>query len=179
MMRIIGGRFGGRKLATPPKAGVRPSAGRLREALFNIIGPAIVGMHVLELFAGTGAVGLEALSRGAAQVTFVDKSRASLGCLAKNIEILGVKEATSVLSMDAVTAVRQIEGTFDLIFADPPYDTGAGEKLLVALDQRPLLNEGGSLFIEEHQGVDLDLELEKLKLVKQRSYGDSMLWEFV
>ncbi len=172
-MRIIGGKFGGRRL-TKAKHDVRPTAERLRGALFNIIGPRIEGMYVLELFAGTGAIGLEALSRGAESVTFVEKAPAALK---KNIALLGCEAHARVIAKDAIKAIKILEGPFDLIFLDPPYAKGLGQAALEALDETPLLAGGGLLFIEESATLDVSF-LKSLKLMKKRAYGDTRLLEF-
>jgi len=129
-MRIIAGEFRGRVLRPPPGRRVRPTADRVREAWFSIVGPVVAGARVLDLFAGSGALGLEALSRGAAHVTFVELSPASLNALRKNVAELGVEDRAAIRRADAVRFVTRLGADpFDLAFADPPYGTGQAEAI--------------------------------------------------
>ena len=133
MIRIIAGEFKGRRLKTPATLKVRPTADRVREAWFSIVQRSLRGARVLDLYAGTGALGLEALSRGAATADFVDVHRQSLATLRANIKLLDVAERTVIHKQDALKYAQQLHpGQFDVAFADPPY---AGEQaaLLVAI----------------------------------------------
>lgn len=127
MTRIIAGRFRGRRLTVPDGRDVRPTTDRMRERLFSILAnpryPALAGAQVADIFAGTGALGLEALSRGAAHVTFVEKARGSLDCLRSNIKLLNAAVETTIIASDATT-VAPTESAFDFIFLDPPYRQG-------------------------------------------------------
>jgi 16S rRNA (guanine966-N2)-methyltransferase len=138
MTRIIGGRFGGRRLVLPNDPRVRPTADRVREAWMSIVGPFLDGATVLDLYAGTGALGLEALSRGARHATLVEIGRASLAALAANIEALDVGEATTVVRRDALRFLEQVgEPRFDVAFADPPYAFDAAEQLVARFRSAP------------------------------------------
>ena len=133
MIRIIAGDFKGRRLKTPVGDRVRPTAGRVREAWFSIVQRSVPGARVLDLYAGSGALGLEALSRGAAAVAFVEKHRSSLTVLNANIKTLDVGDRATVHRTDALKFVERLQpGQYDVAFADPPY---AGEQApqLVAL----------------------------------------------
>ena len=133
MIRIIAGEFKGRRLKTPAGAKVRPTADRVREAWFSIVQRSLRGARVLDLYAGTGALGLEALSRGAATAEFVEVHRTALTTLRANIKLLDVAERTVVHRQDALKFAEQLQaGQYDVAFADPPY---AGEQaaLLVAM----------------------------------------------
>ncbi len=139
-MRIVGGAFRGRRLAAVGKgdagAHLRPTADRVRESLFNLLlggrfGDPVEDAHVLDLFAGTGALGLEALSRGAAHVTFVDDGRIAQGLLAENIALLGVKDRVKVLRASALR-LPEAATPVNLVFLDPPYGRGLGEKALTS-----------------------------------------------
>jgi 16S rRNA (guanine(966)-N(2))-methyltransferase RsmD len=128
-MRIIAGHFKGRRLLGPTGDGVRPTSDSLRETLFNVLGPTLEGARVLDGFAGTGALGLEALSRGAARVTFVEHDRRVLDVLAKNVRACGAEDACAIIRDDFV---RGRWGIFDLVLLDPPYETGDLAAVVIA-----------------------------------------------
>lgn len=137
-MRIVGGEFGGRRLRVPADARVRPTADRVREAWMSILGEHLDGATVLDLFAGSGALGLEALSRGARHATFVELGRASLAALEANRAELGVGERSAVHKGDALRfAGRLAPGAYDLVFADPPYAHAAAAELVRLFRERP------------------------------------------
>src|SRR5580692_6775643 len=119
-MRVIAGRLGGRRLTAPRGMATRPTSDRVREALFSALGP-LGGAAVLDLYAGTGALGIEALSRGAARATFVESARPALAALRDNLAALGLEGAARVLAMPVERAVTRLGGAFDLVLADPPY----------------------------------------------------------
>lgn len=130
-MRIIAGVFGGRRLRAPRGRRVRPSGERLREAWFSILGSRLEGARVLDLFAGSGALGLEALSRGAVHADFVERHQASLTALQANIEALGVRERCTLHRAEAVSfAAGLAPGAYDVAFADPPYASDAAHRLV-------------------------------------------------
>ncbi len=125
-MRIIAGLYRSRQLQAPAGLATRPTSDRLRETLFNVLAPRIAGSRVLDLYAGSGAVGLEALSRGAAAVTFVERARPALRALKENLHKLGVKEHADIYAGAAGAFLRGAEeGGFDIVFLDPPYDASA------------------------------------------------------
>ncbi len=135
-MRIVGGEFGGRRLVVPRDARVRPTADHVREAWMSILGADLEGARVLDLFAGSGALGLEALSRGAASATFVELNPPSLTSLRANIDALGVADRSTVHRGDALRFAERLDpGAFDLALADPPYTADAASRL-VALFRR-------------------------------------------
>lgn len=147
MTRIIAGSFRGRRLVTPADARVRPTADRVREAWFSIIADRIPGASVLDLFAGSGGLGLEALSRGARSATFVEISRASLAAIDTNVAALGVADRATVLRRDALRYAATLPaGAFDVAFADPPYGFDATARLV----ERYLTVPFASLFAVEH-----------------------------
>jgi 16S rRNA (guanine966-N2)-methyltransferase len=138
MMRIIAGEFRGRTLKAPPDRRARPTADRVREAWFSILGAELAGASVLDLFAGSGALGLEALSRGASRVDFVEVSNTSLLALRANIAALDVETRVRVHRGDALAFVRRLDvSTYDIAFADPPYRTSAARDLGTLFRQRP------------------------------------------
>ncbi len=174
MLQIIGGKHKKRKLIAPKSTAVRPTASQLREALFNICQMSIEGACFLDLFAGSGAIGLEALSRGAKEVTFVEKGRPALEALKKNIAALKEEAHSTILAGDVLTV--PLKGTFDIIYADPPYRKGLGAALLKRLDSLPILSKEGTLFIEDEQIEEF--ELQSLKLKRARAFGRATLFEY-
>lgn len=147
MTRIISGQFGGRRLTVPADKRVRPTADRVREAWMSILGDRLLGARVLDLFAGSGALGLEALSRGASHTTMVEISAASLGAVRKNVETLGVEDRVTVHRGDAMKFIERIlPGTFDIALADPPYTIPYAEQLVDAFRSRPF----APLLVVEH-----------------------------
>jgi len=151
-MRVVGGTDRGRRLAAPRGLRTRPTAERVREALFDILGPAVVGMRVLDLFAGTGAVGIEALSRGAARAVFVEKDRQALRVLRANLAALSLsRERARVIGGDAVTvlpALAGMEAPFDLAFLDPPYATALIPRTLEALVRGGILGPAARVVVQ-------------------------------
>ncbi len=158
-MRIIAGRFKGFRLPSPKARGVRPTTDRVREALFSILAPELAGADVLELFAGTGAFGFEALSRGAGSVTFVEKDRAVAEDLSKTVKTLGVRAEVVVLAMDAAKAVRYLltsEKRFEMVFMDPPYGTQWISKITSIPGFCRLVETDGLLVVESDSAIQED-----------------------
>jgi 16S rRNA (guanine966-N2)-methyltransferase len=165
-VRIVAGRFGGRRLVAPKDARVRPTADRVREAWMSIVAGSIPGARVLDLYAGSGALGLEALSRGAASADFVELAPGSLAALRANIESLGVDRAARVHRADALRFAQRLEpGAYDLAFADPPYTGDAAERLVALFRRRPF----AAILSVEHR-ADLALPGDDT-----RRYGDTAL----
>jgi len=175
-MRIVAGQFKGRQLVSPAGSSTRPTSDQVREAIFNLIGARfpIRNATVLDLFCGTGALGLEAISRGAAHVTFVDGSAAALRATRRNIAMLQVESRCSVLQRDAA---RYVKGThdhrFDLILADPPYKMPGIEEIAgFALD---LLTDDGLMVFEHDRNVSFD---DSKSEIESRSYGRTIVTIF-
>jgi 16S rRNA (guanine966-N2)-methyltransferase len=174
-LRIIAGRFGGRRLRSPSGRGTRPTSERVREALFSILG-SLDGLVALDLFAGTGALGIEALSRGASRAVFVERDAAALRVLADNLAALGLDRSEAEIHRgDAVSALRtarERHETYDLVFIDPPYGHAPAweETLSVALP--PLLEPGARVVVESDRRVPLGLSL---AVEQQRRYGDTTI----
>jgi 16S rRNA (guanine966-N2)-methyltransferase len=171
-MRVVGGELGGRRLVSPPRrsAAVRPTSDRVREALFSILGDAVDGAHVLDLFCGTGALGIEALSRGAARATFVDRDpRLAF----RNLNELGLGDRAEVAKADAGAFLGRGDERFDLVLCDPPYNIA--DRFEGDLDSliSPRLAEGGRLIVESSSRRPL--ELQNLPLALERRYGDSLI----
>jgi len=177
-MRIIAGRFKGIRL--PPLRGktVRPTTERVREAVFNILGPVVEGARILELFAGSGAFGFEALSRGAASVVFVDKDKKVAATIVETARILGLKDSSSILVMDALRAMEKLaraDERFSIIYLDPPYDTGWIAKIMNASALTTLFTADGVLLVEKgiHTPDSPLPDAFSKRLVRQ--YGDTLV----
>lgn len=178
-MRIVGGDFRGRTLAGPKTQSIRPTSDRLRESLFNILvhahGDKVQGARVLDLFAGTGALGLEAVSRGAAYALFVDEGVEARGLIRRNIEELGLTGRTRLFRRDATKLGPA--GTvppFDLVFADPPYGRGLGEPALAAALEGGWLAEDALCVLEESGAAAIE-PIAGLEVIDRREAGDTQL----
>jgi 16S rRNA (guanine966-N2)-methyltransferase len=177
-MRIVSGRLGGRVLSSPKDRSIRPTSDRLRETLFNILfhayGDPVSGARVLDLFAGTGALGLEALSRGAAFALFVDDGVAARGLIRANVEALGLGGATRIFRRDATRLgpVHPLK-PFSLAFADPPYHQGLGERALASARDGGWLTPGAIVVVEE--GVGQVAPPEDFEEIERRGYDDTEL----
>lgn len=178
-MRIVGGEFRGRPLVAPRTDSIRPTTDRAREALFNVLAHAfpgrIEGARVLDLFAGTGALGLEALSRGAAHCLFVDEGVEARGLIHENVEAFGLQGRTKIFRRDATRLGEA--GTimpFDLLFADPPYRKGLGEKALAAAGAGGWLKPDALALVEEAADAPFALP-EDFTLLDERRWGDSVV----
>lgn len=176
-MRIVGGDFRGRRLATPASDRIRPTTDRTRESLFNILGHQIdfANKRVIDLFAGTGALGLEAMSRGCSYALFVEESAEGRGLLRTNIETLGLQGVSRIFKRDATKLGEA--GTiqpFDLAFLDPPYDKGLGEKAMEQLRQGQWLNKEAIIILEERKASMPDV-LEGFDEIDRRDFGDTSI----
>ena len=178
-MRIVGGEFRGRSLATPKSDDIRPTTDRIRESLFNILShsypEALDGSRVLDLFAGTGAVGLEALSRGARAVLFVEQGVEGRGLLHSNIETLGVIGRAKIFRRDATSlgGVGTME-PFHFLFADPPYAKGLGERALDASARGGWLVDGALAILEERADIQ-PAAVDGYDLLEVRTFGDTRM----
>lgn len=173
-MRVIAGEFKGRRLSTPKGRDIRPTADRVREAVFNIIGPRVHGAVVLDLFAGTGALGIEALSRGAIAATFVDTSREALGVIRRNIEICALKARTHVISCDvyrSLGALGNHNPPFDLVFADPPYHCGYLIPAMENLHASGCLSESALIVVEHDPREPVVAQQSHFQVTDARRYG--------
>lgn len=188
-MRIIAGKFKNRLIKSPKGTATRPTTERLREAVFNICQADIEGARFLDLFAGSGAMGFEALSRGAKEAVFLDRDRESVRCIQENIKALGLETQTKVLSGDFIKLLngiaRHLE-QFEVIYADPPYkaeNVGANSErvpyslqLLHLLDQLPLLAPQGYFFLEEAANFTFaEPQWQQISLVNTRRIGSAQL----
>lgn len=169
-MRVIGGEFGGRKLKTPPGNRIRPTPDRLREALFNILAPRLAGKVFVDAYAGSGAVGIEALSRGAQQVIFIEADPRAARLIRENLELLGVRRGFRLVRARAHTVLPQLQA--DIVFLDPPYRLEREyATVLHQLGKRPV-----ELVIVQHpRTLPLSERYGELVRVRQLRQGDNML----
>jgi 16S rRNA (guanine966-N2)-methyltransferase len=171
-LRVSGGEARGRRLKTPKN--IRPTQGMVKQAIFNMVGPDIEGATVLDLFAGSGALGIEALSRGAAGVTFVDQQPRGLAILRQNLDVLGFKDRAHVVRGDVV---RWLEASpdrvrsADFVFLDPPYEDVVLDRALQALDREV----GDAVVLAEHSRRRALPSLQRLRIDRQRRYGDTIV----
>ena len=176
-MRVIAGRARRLKLLTPPGMDTRPTTDRTKETLFNILQPQIGGARFLDLFSGSGAIGIEALSRGAAFAVFVEKDRAAAECIRKNLAFTRLGESGQILRRDVMGALRALEGgpAFDIIFMDPPYGRKLEEQVLRYLAQSSLLAEDGAVIVEASLETSFD-HVEELGFTvqKKKEYKTNM-----
>jgi 16S rRNA (guanine(966)-N(2))-methyltransferase RsmD len=173
MIRVIAGQWRGRKLRTPDWTGLRPTSDRLRETLFNILAPRIEGARVVDAYAGTGAVGIEALSRGAAAVTFVEEDPRAVALIEANLRSLGATDRYAIIRAGFAAALPRLPGPFDIMFLDPPY--GAAE-FTEALAAAARLVTGATLLVVEHAARDAAPEsTETLVRTRELTQGDSAL----
>lgn len=179
-MQIIGGLYKSRLLVAPKGDQTRPSKNMLRETLFNICAPFIDDALFVDLFAGSGAIGLEAISRGARQVYFVESHKNAIDAIEKNIGSLKVEKQTAILKGDVFKNLAKVSEKIDIIFADPPYSKDPKEslalKLLAYLEKHEVLKSEGIFFLETHKSEKIDLNLfPSFELLKQKFFGDSQL----
>ena len=178
-MRVIAGHYRGRVLRSPPSMQVRPTSDRLRETLFNVLAPRIMGTRFLDLCAGSGAIGIEALSRGASHVTFVDRSRKMCGLIESNLDLCGVPEdETEVVMAEAAEFLRRaisrgVEG-WDIAFFDPPYATDY-LPVLASFGSGALLKDDSVLVVEHHHKNELRDEAGAIRRWRILKQGDSSL----
>lgn len=176
-MRIIGGKYRSRVLAEFPGTEVRPTADRVKESLFNILSLRIYGARALDLFCGSGALGLECLSRGAAKVVFNDFSKDSVKILEKNIKTLGIEKGqTEVYTLDYSACLDRISGEFELIFIDPPYRLDCGVRALEKIGSKGLLSENGVAVYERDRSFEGAVD--GLEKYDERKYGKTYLTFF-
>ncbi|MCA1766246.1 MAG: 16S rRNA (guanine(966)-N(2))-methyltransferase RsmD [Desulfobulbaceae bacterium] len=184
-MRIISGTARGRRLLTPGKtsgvSAIRPTSDRVREAVFNILGDRVKGAEVLDLFAGTGALGLEALSRGSSGAVFVDAASDAIRLIKKNLELCTFANRARVVRRDLLKGLaflgrlKPLEG-FELIFVDPPYRRGISTRIIKNLGKSALLGKNGLLIVEEGADIELPEAVAGLRMIDRRLYGDTAVY---
>ncbi|ACL69769.1 16S rRNA (guanine(966)-N(2))-methyltransferase RsmD [Halothermothrix orenii] len=171
-MRIISGIARGRRLKSIRGSGTRPTTDRVKEALFNILGQSVIETDVLDLFAGFGSLGLEALSRGANSAVFVEKNYRNVNVINDNIKLCGFEELADVVKKDVFTYLRETGSDFDVIFMDPPYHKKLANKAVGLIVAGRIIREQGLIVIEHHPGEEI-ITPEELDLITNREYGKS------
>jgi len=189
-LKITGGEHKGRFIDAPKGLSTRPTSEKLRKTIFDISQNLIEGSMILDLFSGSGALGLEAISRGAKQAYLVDHDLKAISCIEKNITSLNMSSEAVMMKMDVMKAIDHLNGLniqFDLIFIDPPYalesqSISLAEKVLTKIESTQLLASDGLIFLEEGRYFNLNRclkGLSRLNLKNQRKAGDSFLFEWV
>jgi 16S rRNA (guanine(966)-N(2))-methyltransferase RsmD len=180
-MRIIGGEFRSRLIEMPKGALTRPTQDRVREAVFNILGNVSEKM-VLDLFAGSGALGMEAISRGATHATFVDKELPCIRTIQANLESLNIPEYRyDIIKGNALTILERLDKDgekFDLIFLDPPYYKDLAKKCLISISSYDILSPNSFILVETSKKDDLDVDIPGMNVVRERIYGDTAITLF-
>lgn len=174
-MKIIAGRLKGRKLKAPKGLATRPVLARVREAIFNVLGN-IEGVRVLDLYAGTGAVGIEALSRGARSLVAVDRGYKQCCVIRENLSTTGMDAV--VMRSNVKTALEKLHNNgsvFDFIFADPPYESGIAQKTVVSVFNKGLLSDSGVMALTVHRSEELPSEEDNYEMIFDRPYGETRL----
>lgn len=178
-MRVVAGKFGSRTLKGPRGQALRPTSDRLRETLFNILGAAVEDSVFVDAYAGTGAVGIEALSRGAKRAVFIEKHRAAVALIRKNLAVLGIEQDAEVLPVDAIKGLAWLanEGVrADFVFADPPYrDAAEYARMLEFLGKSPLLVPGSRAIFEHDRRQKLKERAGNLLRIRTVEQGDAVL----
>lgn len=177
-MRVISGSAKKRILKMPRGGKVRPTADRVKEALFNILGPLILDAQVLDLYAGSGALGIEALSRGGALCVFVEKERKVIATLRKNLQITDFAGKSELIINDVKKALLMLskkDRSFDLVFMDPPYGKKIELETLIQIAQLPILKSGGIVVVESFVGQPLPETISPLLKIRFEKYGDTVL----
>ncbi len=178
-MRITGGSKKGSVLLSPKGKTIRPSSDYIRQVIFNIIGHNLSGKKVLDLFSGTGILGIEALSRGADYVCFVDKSPYSLRLIKKNLELTGYTKKAILLKIDLIRMHLKSKKKFDIVFIDPPYDTGLLCKMINILPVKEILQDEAIIVGRSSKRESVPSCINHISLSDIRTYGDTKLWIFL
>lgn len=175
-MRIISGKFKGRRLASFSADHIRPTTDRVKESLFNIIAMDLPDAKVLDLFSGTGNLGIEALSRGAASVTLVESNKKSLSIIRENLKLLEISDQVEVVGRDVFSFLKEFDGdAFDIILIDPPFTKSIGHDVMLALSESQALNARGLVAIETAKKERIETKYGNLIGQTQRNYGDKIL----
>lgn len=180
-MRIIAGMHKGRKLESLPGKKTRPTSGKVREAIFSICTGIVADANVLDLFAGTGAFGLEAISRGAATAVFVDSNRQGTEVIRKNISACDAGDRTHVFCADIRTGLNPVSGAglfFDIVFMDPPYKSNAIRPVLENLARTPVMKKGAIIIVEHDRYEEIPTDITGMEVIDRRKYGKTLVTFF-
>jgi len=179
-MRVVAGQLRGKRLFTPADSAIRPTADRTREAMFNLLGPAWRGRLVLDLFSGTGALGIEALSRGFEKALFVEKNRAAIALLTRNLTLCRLEPRSQIESVDVFRFLEKphLWGAFDLVLLDPAYGKGHVERTLALLGGGPWVSPAGKVVCEGERELTIQEQYGCLTRVKHRVYGSASVHLF-
>jgi 16S rRNA (guanine966-N2)-methyltransferase len=175
MLRIIAGRFRGRSIKTFEGKTVRPSGGLVRGVIFNVLAGQLEGRRVLDLYAGSGALGLEALSRGASEAVFVESNRLVADVLKENLSALQILPRSRIVQQDCLEFLSSPGQQFGLILADPPYRHNVSSKIVTLVCENELLEEGGILVLQHHPKEEMALDSAGLGLWKSKRHGKTQL----
>lgn len=170
-MRIIAGELKGRRLMTPSDNRVRPTTDKVKEAVFSMVAGYLPGSVVVDLFAGTGNLGLEAISRGAARAYFVDKDRTSISMVRENVKHCKVEDRSVILWSDFKSVFKKINDKVDVIFLDPPYSAGYMEECFSIIAESEILEEDGIIVAEHSSAETLPEDMSGMVLIKSKRYG--------
>lgn len=173
-MRVIAGEAGGRKLKSGKGTKARPTTDMVKEALFNNLGNRVIDANFLDLYAGFGGIGIEALSRGATRAVFVEQDPKHLAIIKENLTLTGFMEQAEVLRGDVVKVLTTLCGTFDLVFVDPPYESGLYEETLNLIYAKSLLHPDGIIICEHNSGLPPIIP-DCFESIKQKKYGETGL----
>jgi 16S rRNA (guanine966-N2)-methyltransferase len=175
-MRVISGIAKGRPLKAVPGTGTRPTTDKVKEAVFSMIGPYFIGGHVLDLFAGTGGLSIEALSRGMDRAVLTDIDKKSIETIRHNLQVTGLMERAEIYRNDALRAIKALikrEARFDLVFLDPPYRLKVVQELIEQLDQANMLNADATIVIEHDADDVYEQPIGRLQWIRRAEYGDT------
>ncbi len=176
-MRVITGSVRGKKLSVLEGNDVRPTTDKVKEAIFSIIQFELPGAKVLDLFAGSGQLGIEAISRGAEKVFFVDKAKASINIITENISATGFEDKSKVIFMDSLDYLKSSKEKYDIVFLDPPYNHGILEQVLPLLESH--MNNGGRIICEHEQRLILPEKIGSICLKKKYKYGKIEVSQYI
>ena len=177
-MRIIAGKFKGRKLVYPKIQNVRPTQDKVREAIFAAINDYVSGAKVLDLFAGSGSFGVEAISRGCESVTFIDIEPKSVAAIRKNVKSLEAEDISKIFRVDyekALKKLHQNNSVFDIVFLDPPYYKDIPKKALLIMSQYAILSPNNIIIIEHYKKDNIPNKIGNIYLIKNKVYGDTVV----
>ncbi|HEM5195437.1 TPA: 16S rRNA (guanine(966)-N(2))-methyltransferase RsmD [Streptococcus suis] len=178
-MRIVSGSYGGRPLKTLDGKTTRPTSDKVRGAMFNMIGPYFEGGRVLDLYAGSGGLSIEAISRGMGSAVLVERDRRAQAIIRENIAMTKEADKFQLLAMEARQALNNVEGPFDLVFLDPPYAEQEIEDVITELCRRDLLADDVMVVCETDKAVSLSEEIAELGIWKEKLYGISKVTVYV